>query len=314
MRFEKINENKVKIELTKDDLMQHNIKLTDIAFGTDISRKILHDIMIRAFDELEFEPDNLPLVIEAVPTSSFSINIFITKMRTEEEFEENVEKVAKQNERNLQGLNLLEKFTNDFEKMTKNVLGSNIQNSEEKFENIYSDSDGDLVDLVDELEELEQENFESWENINVGKIKRNKSKSNIIKKNSNLSIANERESIGNISKSNGNSKKNKNKNSNVLENIEIIYKFENLDDVIDLSHIIFDLYKFKSKLYKYEDVYYTVFDIKTTTKEEIVKLRLVVDEFGNFVSTHKVAKGFLAEHGAIIVKSDIFKKLNKVAN
>ncbi len=50
------------------------------------------------------------------------------------------------------------------------------------------------------------------------------------------------------------------------------------------------------------------------SERDVVKLRLTLDEFGDFVSTHKVAQGFLNEHGDVILKSDVLKKLAKVAN
>ncbi len=253
MRFEKINENKLKIELTKEDLIAHNIKISDIAFGSDNSRKLLHDIMAQAFEELDFEPDNLPLVIEAVPTSGFSINIFITKIQDENELEENLGKVAKQNEKNIDGLSLLEKFTNEFEQAVKNKYGEkeNTDNSKEK------------------------ETIINNEMSNKNQLLQQKS---------------------------------------ILEKTDIIYKFSSLDDVIDLSHVLQECYSGKSVLYKHDDIFYLLLNAKGYDKPDVVKLRLTLDEFGDFVSTHKVAQGFLNEHGSVILKSDVFKKLGKVSN
>ncbi len=252
MRFEKINENKLKIELTKEDLIAHNIKISDIAFGSDNSRKLLHDIMAQAFEELNFEPDNLPLVIEAVPTSGFSINIFITKIQDENELEENLGKVAKQNEKNLEGLNLLEKFTNEFEQAFKNKFSEKETGDNPNQKELASNKDG------------------------------NKSPSF--------------------------------QQKSILEKTEIIYKFVSLDDVIDLSHVLKDSYTGKTILYKHEDVFYLFLNARGYEKVDVVKLRLTLDEFGDFVSTHKVAQGFLNEHGMVILKSDVFKKLGKVSN
>ncbi len=250
MRFEKINENKLKIELTKEDLVEHNIKISDIAFGADNSRKLLHEIMTQAFDELGFEADNLPLVIEAVPTSGYSINIFITKIKDEAELEENLGKVAKQKEKNLEGLNLLEKFTNEFEAVR------------------------------DKLKESESEHKE--------KAKESFKDTN-----------------------NDNSKGKNSLQKSILEKTEIIYKFETLDDVIEVSQAL-NGYTGKSCLYKHSEVYYLFLNAKGFSKSDIVRLRLTLDEFGDFVSTHKVAKGFLNEHGTIILKSDVVKKLGKI--
>ncbi len=251
MRFEKINENKLKIELTKEDLIAHNIKISDIAFGSDNSRKLLHDIMAQAFEELDFEPDNLTLLIESVPTSGFSINIFFTKIQDENELEENLGKVAKQNEKNVDGLSLLEKFTNEFEQAIKNKFGEK--------------------EITDNSKEKE--------------------------------VVNNKEDI------------NKNQpQKSILEKTEIIYKFSTLDDVIDLSHVLQECYTGKSVLYKHDELFYLLLNAKGYDKSDVVKLRLTLDEFGDFVSTHKVAQGFLNEHGLVILKNDVFRKLGKVSN
>ncbi len=255
MRFEKINENKLKIELSKEDLMERNIKLSDIAFGAENSRQVLHEIMAQAFEELDFEADNKPLVIEAVPTSGFSINIFITKIKDEAEFDESMSKVSLQ-EKNLDGLKLLEKFANDFEQLISNVG----------------------TDSVDGMS-----------NAN-GKPKAN----------------------GNKEKQSSQNNKQDFKDKNILEKTEIIYKFDALDNVIDLSKAINNEYKGKSTLYKHDEKFYLLLNAKGYEKIDIVKLRLLLDEFGDFVSTHKVAQGFLNEHATIILKTDVFKKLERV--
>ncbi len=251
MRFEKINENKLKIELSREDLMERNIKLSDIAFGAENSRQVLHEIMAQAFEELDFEADNKPLVIEAVPTSGFSINIFITKIKDEAEFEENMSKVSQQGDKNVDGLKLLEKFANDFEKL-------------------ISKSGMDALDDI------------------TGSNPKNNNKSQPTKQD------------------------NKVKEKSILEKTEIIYKFDVLDNVIDLAKAINTDYKGKSTLYKHDEKFYLLLNAKGYEKIDIVKLRLVLDEFGEFVSTHKVAQGFLNEHGSVIVKSDVFKKLEKI--
>lgn len=83
MKFEKINDKKLKIELTPSDLRERNIKPNELVFATDKTRSLLNDIMEEAMEACEFEVGNSPLLIEAMPTPNFSINIFITKMGDE---------------------------------------------------------------------------------------------------------------------------------------------------------------------------------------------------------------------------------------
>lgn len=84
MRFEKISDNKLKIELTLEDLTNRGIEITEIAYGNNKARELLHDLIEKAMKEVKFFVDERPLLIEAVPKSQKLIEIFITKLVDEE--------------------------------------------------------------------------------------------------------------------------------------------------------------------------------------------------------------------------------------
>ena len=80
MKIEKINENKIRCFLTRDDLENRHIKLSEIAYGTEKARSLFRDMMEQASSQFGFEADNIPLMVEAIPMSNECIILDITKV------------------------------------------------------------------------------------------------------------------------------------------------------------------------------------------------------------------------------------------
>ena len=80
MRIEKINENKIRCTLTRDDLEVRHMKLSEIAYGSEKARSLFRDMMEQASHQFGFEADNIPLMIEAIPMPNECIILDITKV------------------------------------------------------------------------------------------------------------------------------------------------------------------------------------------------------------------------------------------
>ena len=80
MKIEKINDNQVKIVLTRIDLAERNLKIDELAYGSEKAQELFRDIMAEAHLQYGFESENLPLMIEAIPYSRDSITIIVTKV------------------------------------------------------------------------------------------------------------------------------------------------------------------------------------------------------------------------------------------
>ena len=87
MKLERINENQIRCTLTSDDLANREIKLSELAYGTEKAKDLFRDMMQQAQYELGFEADNMPLMIEAIPVSADSIVLIITKVEDPEELD-----------------------------------------------------------------------------------------------------------------------------------------------------------------------------------------------------------------------------------
>ena len=87
MKIEKINENQIRCTLTKEDLDSHQIRISELAYGTEKAKRLFRDMMQQAQIQFGFEADNIPLIIEAVPVSNECIMLIVTKVEDPEELE-----------------------------------------------------------------------------------------------------------------------------------------------------------------------------------------------------------------------------------
>ena len=94
MKIEKINDNQIRCTLTRDDLATRQIKLSELAYGTEKAKSLFRDMMMQAQAEYGFEADNMPLMIEAIPITPDSIVLIITKVEDPEELDTRFSKFA----------------------------------------------------------------------------------------------------------------------------------------------------------------------------------------------------------------------------
>lgn len=87
MKIEKVNENQIRCTLTREDLAERQLKLSELAYGTEKAKLLFRDMMQQAAYEFGFEADDIPLMIEAIPLSADTIILVITKVEYPEELD-----------------------------------------------------------------------------------------------------------------------------------------------------------------------------------------------------------------------------------
>ncbi|MBC5689156.1 adaptor protein MecA [Mediterraneibacter sp. NSJ-55] len=87
MKIEKLNENQIRCTLTHADLAARHLKLSELAYGTEKAKSLFRDMMQQASFDFGFEAEDIPLMIEAIPASSDSIVLIITKVEDPEELD-----------------------------------------------------------------------------------------------------------------------------------------------------------------------------------------------------------------------------------
>ncbi|MCD7836387.1 MAG: adaptor protein MecA [Lachnospiraceae bacterium] len=87
MKIEKVNENQIRCTLTREDLASRELKISELAYGTEKAKNLFRDMMQQANFEFGFEAEDIPLMIEAIPLNSECIVLIITKVEDPEELD-----------------------------------------------------------------------------------------------------------------------------------------------------------------------------------------------------------------------------------
>lgn len=160
MKIEKVNENQIRCTLTQQDLKSRHIKLSELAYGTEKANLLFHDMMQQANYEFGFEAEDIPLMIEAIPVSSESIILIITKVEYPEELDTRFSKFSDAPEGYK---NFSDDETEDiFSEGADDILGLFKKIAEEK-----NTASGSFVPLKDTVESVSPVTSVSPENITV---------------------------------------------------------------------------------------------------------------------------------------------------
>lgn len=87
MKIERISENQIRCTLNKNDLVDRELRISELAYGTDKAKALFRDMMQQASYELGFEADDIPLMIEAIPVSTECLVLVVTKVEDPDELD-----------------------------------------------------------------------------------------------------------------------------------------------------------------------------------------------------------------------------------
>ena len=154
MKIEKISDNQIRCTLTKEDLDSHQIRISELAYGTDKAKKLFREMMQQAQIEVGFEADNIPLMIEAIPVNGESVILIVTKVEDPEELDTRFSKFSPYNKKpktdtlHFDGAdNIIDIFQKICESRLKNK-SSNTEGSKESDEVASDSSEKPAVNLI----------------------------------------------------------------------------------------------------------------------------------------------------------------------
>lgn len=87
MKIEKINENKIKVTISIDDLEERNIDLGSLNYNSPAAQELFWDMMEQAEIQFGFNASDSQLCIEAAPDSDEGVVVIITKLDEDGDFE-----------------------------------------------------------------------------------------------------------------------------------------------------------------------------------------------------------------------------------
>lgn len=96
MKIEKISENQIRCTLNKNDLLDRELKISELAYGSEKAKALFRDMMQQASNEFGFEADDIPIMIEAIPISTECLILNITKVEDPDELDTRFSKFTNQ--------------------------------------------------------------------------------------------------------------------------------------------------------------------------------------------------------------------------
>lgn len=98
MKIERLSENSIRCTLNRADLDSRELKISELAYGTEKAKSLFKDMIAQASFECGFEAEDIPLMIEAIPVSPDCIVLVITKVEDPEELDTRFSKFAPSDE------------------------------------------------------------------------------------------------------------------------------------------------------------------------------------------------------------------------
>lgn len=157
MKIEKINENQIRCTLNKDDLVDRQLRISELAYGTEKAKLLFRDMMQQAAFEFGFEADDIPLMIEAIPVSPETLILVVTKVEDPDELDTRFSKFSPsfsdsenfEDEEDEDDLGFDEDLMNNYQDLDNLLELNTDKNSDSKNE----DSKAESLDLIEEKEE-----------------------------------------------------------------------------------------------------------------------------------------------------------------
>ncbi|MFU0825962.1 MAG: Adaptor protein MecA [Lachnoclostridium sp.] len=87
MKIEKISDRQIRCTLSRDDLIDRELRISELAYGSEKAKALFRDMMQQANYEFGFEAEDIPLMIEAIPVSPECLVLVITKVEDPEELD-----------------------------------------------------------------------------------------------------------------------------------------------------------------------------------------------------------------------------------
>lgn len=270
MKIERISENQIRCTLSKRDLVERHLKISELAYGSEKARELFRDMMEQASIDFGFDADDIPLMIEAIPTSRDSIVLVITKVDNPEEFDEKFSRFG------------LQEDYEDDENYTE------LEDEEEKATSILDSSD--IVNCFEQLHELIEEaeanekKTDSPEFIPLSEaLTKKKTKKNKTTK--------------------------KKKPEDIHERIKV-FSFVSLNPVIQAARRVNDSYTGKNSIWKDEEAkrYYLLMN-RGNGKASFTAVCSIISEFGREESVTYATQDYFNEHYTIIIKDKAIAQL-----
>ncbi len=87
VKLERINENQIRCTLDSADFHMRQMTLKELTYRSPKAKELFRELLEKASKELDFDAEDMPIVIEAIPTSEESVTLLVTRVEDPEEFD-----------------------------------------------------------------------------------------------------------------------------------------------------------------------------------------------------------------------------------
>lgn len=266
MKIEKISDNQIRCTLSHQDLEDREIKISELAYGTDKAKELFRDMMQQASYQFGFEADDIPLMIEAIPVSRETLILVITKVEDPDELDTRFSKFSPDHS----GDDDNEYYQDEADSMTDTLFNS--------YEHI-----SDLIDqAADAAAAIDDNSFED------NTVSDNTSEPEFVP----------------LSETLGFGRKKEKPEPDAGADVVRIFSFKTLDEITRLAVHISSQYNGSNTVYKNNSSsnYYLVMHRTEHTPEEFNRVCNLVSEYGYVEHSNYATEAHFDEHFSVIVR------------
>ena len=287
MKLEKLSDTQIRCTLSKEDLSQRQLHLSELAYGSEKAKELFRDMMQQASIELGFEADNIPLMIEAIPISNDCLVLVVTKVEDPDELDTRFSRFSK--------INVDDSFDEDF---------SDIDDTD--FEEMDFLDDEDDIDMDDEP--LPFSPSSDFDNADSDASTSSKERSAIDALDL---IAPFTQAIAQAKKE---AMRKKKENRSSVQDCQY-YSFQNFSQAAQLGAFLAPFFEGESSLYKdsFSNNYYMILRKTQSENDTFHRACNIAADFGVRISASYATPAYFREHFETILEENAVEMLGELA-
>ena len=288
MKLEKLSDTQIRCTLSKEDLSQRQLHLSELAYGSEKAKELFRDMMQQASIELGFEADNIPLMIEAIPISNDCLVLVVTKVEDPDELDTRFSRFSK--------INVDDSFDEDF---------SDIDDTD--FEEMDFLDDEDDIDMDDEP--LPFSPSSDFDNADSDASTSSKERSAI--DDALDLIAPFTQAIAQAKKE---AMRKKKENRSSVQDCQYI-SFQNFSQAAQLGAFLAPFFEGESSLYKdsFSNNYYMILRKTQSENDTFHRACNIAADFGVRISASYATPAYFREHFETILEENAVEMLGELA-
>lgn len=288
MKLEKLSDTQIRCTLSKEDLSQRQLHLSELAYGSEKAKELFRDMMQQASIELGFEADNIPLMIEAIPISNDCLVLVVTKVEDPDELDTRFSRFSK--------INVDDSFDEDF---------SDIDDTD--FEEMDFLDDEDDINMDDEP--LPFSPSSDFDNADSDASTSSKERSAI--DDALDLIAPFTQAIAQAKKE---AMRKKKENRSSVQDCQY-YSFQNFSQAAQLGAFLAPFFEGESSLYKdsFSNNYYMILRKTQSENDTFHRACNIAADFGVRISASYATPAYFREHFETILEENAVEMLGELA-